>query len=61
VILIPDLRFRNEMNAVREVGGICIRIHRDEISVRWMSAVDNDLENPYFDCDIVNQLLRIQN
>jgi len=57
VILIPDLRFRNEMNAVREVGGICIRIHRDEIPC-VDERVDNDLENAYFDCDIVNQTIK---
>jgi hypothetical protein len=52
--IISDLRFPNEMRAVRERSGICMRINRGNKSADGLHESEIALDNSPFDCIIHN-------
>jgi hypothetical protein len=54
VILVPDLRFQNEMDCVDEMNGISIRVMRPGVCSNDPHPSECDLDLAIFDAVIVN-------
>jgi hypothetical protein len=53
-VVIDDMRFANEMAAIRAAGGVCIRITRPGIERGTSHASEGALDGEVFDAEIVN-------
>lgn len=53
VVLISDVRMPGEFDAIKEAGGVCVKVTRPGIEVH-SDVADSALENREFDFDILN-------
>jgi len=59
-VCVPDVRFKNEMDAIREAGGKVVRIRRPEAGLGGAAgqhaseAEQDEVPDSYFDCVIEN-------
>jgi hypothetical protein len=53
-VVIDDMRFPNEMEAVRAAGGVCLQIVRPGVERKTSHPSEGQLDNARFDCTLVN-------
>lgn len=53
-ILTPDVRFKNEYDAIKSLGGIVVRVTRPELTSDDLHPSETSLDNENFDWTIVN-------
>ena len=54
LVAIDDVRFMNEVKKVKEVGGVVVRLHRDQATVKLEDASETELDNGPWDYFIDN-------
>lgn len=56
LVVVDDMRFPNEMEKVKEMGGICLKIVRNGVDGFSMEhSSEGGLNSERFDCEILNQ------
>lgn len=53
-VVIDDMRFPNEMVAVRAAGGVCVKVERPGVVRATEHASEGQLDNAHFDWTFVN-------